>query len=623
MKPKNPFFQSNLDKKRIVKSQEDFRVEPESEKEAEEEAPLSKNSLFWFYFASLLVFLILFFRLFSLQILAKEFYKERAEENRLRIKITEAPRGIIYDRNRNALVKNVPSFSLEIYPTNLPTNKKERRELYEKLSSLLNLKIETFEKVEEKGLFYAEPIVLKEDLTREEALILESKLANLETVAIVKRPVREYLKTEAALSHLLGYTTRASTSASGKTGLEAFYEEYLRGKEGKQKIEVDSKGKLVRILAASEPELGNNLILSLDIGLQEVAAKALSSMIEKQKAKGGVALALDPQTGFILSFVSLPTFDNNLFSWKIKKEDYEKLLKDPQKPFFNRALQGLYPPGSTVKPMVAAAALKEGVINLKTTIYDKGFIEIRNIYNPSIVYRFPDWKAHGTVDLRKAIALSCDVYFYTIGGGYGQIKGLGEKKLLDWFSRFGLGQETGIDLFGEEKGFLPSPAWKKKVKKETWYQGDTYHLSIGQGDLLVTPIQMLEVLGALANGGTLYKPKLVSEITDPEGKTIKKFEPEIKNNQVVEKDILQVVREGMREAVLWGTAKALSDLNIEAGAKTGTAQNPSGPPSAWFMTFAPFENPQIAIVVLVEEGGEGHQAALPVAKEMLRYWFKK
>ena len=618
----NPFFPSFLSgKKRLVKGEYEVSIEPEAQTEqiVEDEALETKRYIFLFYLIIGVVFLSLFLKLFSLQVVWGARYREQAEGNRLRIRAVEAPRGIIFDRNKNPLVKNVASFSLEVYPADLPIKKEDRFALYKKLSADLNIPLSEIEKVEARRN-YQEPVVLKEGLSQEEALLLESKTTEMPVVKVVKKPSREYLPKEFSLSHILGYVSESK----GKSGLEESYEEYLKGVDGKQSIEVDALGRVTRILAASPAKAGDSLVLSLDLGLQEQMTKSLLSMMEKTKSKAAVAIAADPQTGGILGMVSLPAYDNNLFAKGIKNDEYEKLLKDPQSPLFNRAIGGTYPSGSIIKPVVAAAALEEKIINPKTTISDPGVINIVNKYNPSIVYSFPDWKpgGHGRVDVYKAIEQSCDIFFYALGGGWQNIPGLGEKRLTNWLAKFGLGKKTGIDLSGEKEGFIPTAAWKEKVKKEIWYQGDSYHLAIGQGDFLATPLQILNYTIYFANGGIMYKPHFVTEIDTPEGQLVRKIDPEIVAKDLVSRDNVQVVREGMRRVVASGTARSLSNLPFTVAGKTGTAQNPHGEPHAWFIAFAPYENPKIATVVLIENGGEGSSAAVPVTREILQYWWE-
>jgi penicillin-binding protein 2 len=319
--------------------------------------------------------------------------------------------------------------------------------------------------------------------------------------------------------------------------------------------------------------------------------------------------------------VSIPSYDNNKFSQGIKAEDYEAILNDEENPMLNRAISGIYPSGSIIKPVIAAAGLDQGVISEDTTINDPGEIKIGE-------WVFPDWKNHGIVDVKKAIAVSCNVFFYAIGGGWENIKGLGVDLIDQYLDRFGFGKTSGIELTGEAEGNIPTPEWKEEVKGEPWYLGDTYHLAIGQGDFLVTPLQMANALVGIANGGTLYKPHFVSKVIDPEGNTVKEFDAEVLSDSLVDNDYsIEVVRQGMRQSVDsdTGSSRQLQDLPVSAGGKTGTAQYDASDLEryhAWFTAFAPYDNPEIAIVVLVEKGGEGNEVAEPVANEILKYYFE-
>ncbi|MCX6806619.1 MAG: penicillin-binding protein 2 [Candidatus Berkelbacteria bacterium] len=623
-------------KKRYVKSTEEVDVELGSSKEevVEEKVIVAKKYYFTFYILAALVFLMLFAKLFQLQIVLGQQNRIKAEENRLRIRVTQAPRGVIYDRNKKPLLKNVASFSVEMYPTDLPKKQEERTALYQQLSSVLNIPLPEFEKVESKRSVQ-EPAVLKDNVPQEEAILLGSKIANLPATKVEKRPSRQYLKIEFSLAHILGYTGKISeeelkkyadynmSDSIGKSGLEESYEKYLKGEDGKQRVEVDSSGKVVRILDSTNPIPGNSLVLSLDLGLQEQMTKSLEAMIKQSKANGGVAIAADPRDGSILGFVSLPSYDNNLFVNGIKKEDYDKLINDKKKPLFDRITSAMYPPGSIIKPIMASAALTEKVITPQTTISDPGIITIVNKYNPSISYNFPDWKpgGHGKVDVTKAIEQSCDIFFYAVGGGWQNISGLGEKRIADWLSKFNIDKKPEIDITGAKAGFVPTASWKEQARKEPWSQGDSYHVAIGQGDLLVTPLHVLDYTIYFANGGTFYKPQFVSQIEDLDGNLVQKIEPEVVSKDIVPKNYMDIVREGMHRVTSVGTARSLADLPFSVAGKTGTAQNPHGEPHAWFISFAPFENPQIATVVLLENGGEGSSVAVPVTKDILKYWW--
>jgi len=615
----NPFLKSFLPgKKRTIRQQSEVEIEPEvdTEEELEPEASSSKKKIVFLYPVMLLFCLLLFGRSFQLQVILGGFNQQRAEENRLRIRIKEAPRGIIFDRHLSPLTKNVPAFFLEIYPNELPARKADRLSLYRKIHEKLGLPLSQLEEVE-KRILNQEPFVLKANMSQEEAILLESKITELPAIKISVKPQREY-PSDSAFSHILGYVG----DKKGQIGLEAYYDSYLRGEDGKEEIEVDALGRVKRILSSVDPQPGADLILSIDFGLQQQMTKSLASMLGKTKTKAGVAIALNPQNGEILGLVSLPAYDNNLFARGIQKEEYEHLVQDPTKPMFHRAIAGLYPPGSVIKPVIGAAALAEKLITPETFIYDPGTIVITNPYNPAITYRFKDWKpgGHGRVNLLVAIEQSCDVFFYALGGGWQNIQGLGEKKLRTWLSRFGLGAKTGIDLPGENEGFVPSARWKEEVKKEIWYQGDSYHLAIGQGDLLVTPLQVAQYTAYFANGGVAFQPHLVSEIHPP-NKEVIKIKPKVAIQNLISPEDTRLIREGMRRVITQGTARSLNNLPFTLAGKTGTAQNPHGQPHAWFVAFAPYENPQIVTVVLVENGGEGSSTAVPVTREILEYWY--
>jgi penicillin-binding protein 2 len=308
-------------------------------------------------------------------------------------------------------------------------------------------------------------------------------------------------------------------------------------------------------------------------------------------------------------------------------EEYNKLLNDKNWPLYNRVISGLYPSGSTIKPLIALAGLQEKVINKNTSINCAGGISIKSPYDEEIVYDFPDWKVHGRVDLKKALAESCNVFFYMVGGGYKSFKGLNVEKIEEYLHLFNWGMITGIDLFGEKAGQIPNPEWKKQEKNEIWYPGDTYHLSIGQGDILITPLQVATSFVAIANRGTLYKPQIVDKIISSQTKEIiSEIEPEIIRKDFLDPQNIQLVKEGMLEAVLSqnGSSHLLNSLPVRVGAKTGTAQfGPKGRYHSWITVFAPYKDPEIVITVVVEDVAEGRVAAIPVAKEILEWYYNK
>lgn len=602
-------------------------LEPQTKEIIEEES--DKTNLSIFYWLAVIASLVLVFKLLDLQIAQGAKHQYLAEGNRLRSRNIPAPRGAIYDRQGQILAKNIASFNLEIYPADLPKDKTEREKIYQEVEKYSQIPIEELRnQVEAKGLFSLDPIVLWENIPRDEALLLEIRYKDYSGVVVNKQPVREY-KNIAGLAHILGYVGKITqeeldqqpgykiSDQYGKTGVELIYEKNLRGQDGKEQVEVDALGRLQRILATQRVNPGNNLFITLDLGLQEKMAQALSAMAGKLGDKKAVAIAQNPQNGEILGLVNIPSYNNNIFQQANLDQEYQKLLANPAKPLLNRAVSGTYPSGSTIKPFIASAGLQERVISANTTINDPGEIRLGE-------WVFPDWKNHGLVDVKKAIAESCNVFFYAVGGGWEKIKGLGVNKINDYLQKFGFGAQTGLDLPAEAEGLIPTPEWKKKSKKESWYIGDTYHLAIGQGDFLVTPLQMVNAVSAIANGGQLLQPRLFYQETDNTGKLIKEAQTQTIREKFIGSYELMIVRQGMRQTVEAGSARSLADLPVAVAGKTGTAQFGSGEEThAWFTAFAPYDNPQIALVVLIEAGGEGSSQAVPVAKEILQYYFTK
>ncbi|PJE59683.1 MAG: penicillin-binding protein 2, partial [Candidatus Portnoybacteria bacterium CG10_big_fil_rev_8_21_14_0_10_44_7] len=486
-----------------------------------------------------------------------------------------------------------------------------------------------------------ESIILKENLTHTEMLAAQSRLPEFPGTIIQESTKRSYSQ-GAAFSAVLGYVGSLTsgdrekypnyflTEKVGQTGLEAVYESFLRGEPGYQKYltnaRLDEKSRPVEKKGVP----GENLVLNIDAGLQ---AKLFAALNEKynqlrktnKNVDGAAAVALNPQNGAVLALVSLPGYDNNQVVAGLTAEEFTALFANPQKPLFNRAIAGQYPVGSTIKPVVAAAALAEKIIDPRKKIDDLGgALTIANPYAPGVVYRFGDWAVHGGVDMYSAIAVSCNIYFYTIGGGYQDQEGLGIDRLAGYFRKFGFGQKTNIDLPGEKPGFVPTPAWKEETKKEPWYIGDTYHVAIGQGDFLATPLQLAMAASALVNGGTLYQPQIVDKIVDSAENVINDVAPLVLSSGLVDEADLAEIKKGMRLAVTDGSARQLVGLPVPIGGKTGTAQTGKGSQThAWFAGFAPVDDPEIVLVVLVENGGQGHAAAVPVAKEVLFWYFSQ
>lgn len=589
---------------------------------------------------SVTIFIILILRLFMIQVVSGNANQKLALANRTRPRVIEADRGLILDRNGTPLAQNSPSFALAVYPSDLPKKKADRLAVYQKIASISNLPVDQIRaEAEKNGLSSLDEVTILDNISHDDALLYEQRTAGLSGVFVATKSIRQY-KSDSALSHILGYTGIVSSTdiknnpgyylsdRIGKTGLESQYESNLRGTYGVEQIEVDSKGNITRVLVDDnnkEPVNGDNLVLNLDYGLQQAASTALQNgMVAAgtkqagQPVTSGTAIVMDVNSGAIRAMVSLPSYDNNLFSTRISQADYTKLNTDPTLPLFDRAIAGVYPPGSIVKIVMASAGLQEGTISSSTSMVTPPAIKIGD-------YNFPDWKDHSyeSTDVERAIAESNDVFFYAVGGGFDKIRGLGIDRIKKYWQLFGLGEKTGIDLPGEASGLLPDNAWKLKTQKSPWFIGDTYHASIGQGDLLVTPIQMLRATAMIANGGKLLEPELVNRIVNHAGTTVKEFGPRVERQNFISDSVIKTVQRGMRQTVVSGSARSiLGDFPIPVAGKTGTAQFMNNAKThAWFECYAPYDNPQIAVIVLVEGGGEGYDVAGPVAKDIMTYYF--
>ncbi|MBU1119073.1 penicillin-binding protein 2 [Patescibacteria group bacterium] len=595
-----------------------------------------------FAFVSILI-VVLMGRLFQLQVVLGKTFESEANKNRYRIQIVKAPRGVIYDRNKALLVNNLPQFDVAIVPADFPQKSDDAKinDIKEVLKSYIDLNDQHFESVV-KELNYGSyiPVTLAENVERDSALLIESELYNLPGITIEKIPIRNYSYPE-DFSHVLGYIGRINekevrerertneaylpNDLVGKAGLELSYEDVLRGTYGKRQVEVDSHGKVKKVLATQDPKPGHDIVLSIDKDLQMFVRETLVEKAREHGSSKASAVGINPQTGEVYFFVTIPSYDNNLFTRGISSEDYNTLLEDENKPLVNRALNGVYPPGSIVKPVMALAGLEEGVITDNTTILDEGKILVPNKYNPDIVYQFVSWNLSGLgpMNVYNAIAKSSDIFFYYVGGGFEDFEGLGADKIREYYELFSFGSKTGIDLPGESTGLIPTTEWKEEVKKETWYLGDTYHLAIGQGDLLITPLQAAVFTAAIANGGTMYTPKILKKTYNPEDNTVHEFQPNSVKENVVNKGNVAIVKKAMRETVLSGSAKELQGLPVPVAGKTGTAQFANNTKThAWFTAFAPYENPTIAIAVIIEGGGGGQDVAVPVANEILQWYFE-
>lgn len=619
-------------------------IEPEEilldkEATAKLEIPIKRAGISIIFIITIMILTLFLARAFWLQIWRGDYYTLRAGENSVRFYYSQAPRGLIYDRNNEVIASNVPGLNLLIIPADLPKEKENLDDWIRQISKIFNkdaAEIADFIKNLDKNS--TEPVSLDLNLNQAALIELETHLFSLPGLFISKETKRDYLEGP-YFSHLIGHTGKVSADDLkadfyyspldfiGKDGLEIQYEKELRGIPAKIAVSVDSGNTVLKTLVAKEAQPGNNLILNIDGNLQKLLTDALNAKMIQTNSPGAAAVVLDVRSGKILSLVSLPNFDNNIFNNNLANETYQKLINNKNRPFFNRVISGFYPAGSTIKPFIASAALAENTIDPNYKIDDTlGYIAVPNEYNPEIIYIFRDWRPQGFVDMRRALAVSANVYFYEIGGGYKNVKGLGIDRIEKYLKLFGFGPALGIDLPGETGGLVPNPAWKKAVKHENWYTGDTYNVSIGQGDIIITPLQLAAAMAAVANGGTLWRPKIISKIVDLNNNVIKEFKPETIRTNLVDNDKLAIVREGLRDAVTEGTVYLLKDLPIKVAGKTGTAQVYSSlnkKTNAWFTGFAPYENPQIALAIVIEGAGEGSTAAVPVAKEVFQWYYNK
>lgn len=587
----------------------------------------------------LLMFALLGFRLWFLQVLSGESYEVLAQNNRVREVEIEASRGVIYDRDGNTLVENRAGLSVAI----LPMDMKNENVVVPRLANVLKIPAEDIWRKLEQGKDNPYlPIIIKEDVS-EAPVVTYLKEHSLEFpgVTIRKSYLRNYPEGRFA-AHLLGHVGEISAEELeteefrtlhagqrvGKNGVETTYDSYLRGESGSRQIEVDASGRPKRVVEVVEPTPGNNLVLTLESELQQSAEKAIREGLERahddgfSNAEAGAVVALDPQNGEILAMASHPDYDPSTWVGGMSQEDYNRLKGEgARKPLFNRAVNGQYPAASTFKPFVAAASLKTDQFPWTMEVdCDGSYTAAGQVWK--------DWipEGHGKVNLLEAITQSCDVYFYTLGENFFNQRG---PVLQDGLREFGFGEPTGVDIPGEYSGRVPDSEWKRKAGEtdidRLWKTGDDINLAIGQGDLLVTPLQLAVGSAAIANGGDVLIPRLGRRITDAGGDVIHEFEQEVRGRVEMNQEELEIIRKGLLNvtATPRGTAHdAFRDFPIEVAGKTGTAEKRPEDDYAWFMGYAPAQDPEILVVALIEQGGHGSSVAAPVVRRVMGTFFQ-
>ncbi|VAX16194.1 Peptidoglycan D,D-transpeptidase MrdA [hydrothermal vent metagenome] len=566
----------------------------------------------------ILGFTVIVIRLWHLQIIQHSALSDRAENNRIRQVTLDGRRGKILDRNGDALVDSRPSFQLSVIPEDLENPKKTLELLNRRVEFDMEEKLEEIKKARS-----FESVVIKRDITREQVAFAEERRLDLPGVHLEIKAIRNYIHNDIA-SHLLGYlsiitpkqlardteSVYSRNDFVGQYGIEKKYEQRLRGRKGLKRIEVDATGRQLKLLGQEPPKSGEDLRITIDYKTQAAAEKAF-------EGKMGAAMAIDPDTGEILAYVSKPSFDPNTFALGITAKDWKSLVKDEFHPLQNRLSQGQYPPGSTFKIVVAAAALEEGIINESSTFYCPGHFRLgRRTYRC--------WKrgGHGSMTVRDALIQSCDVFFYNAG-----LK-LGINKIARYANIFGLGRYPKINIGPEKKGLMPTTQWKKKYRKESWIKGETVSCSIGQGFVLTTPAQQARMIAAVANGGTLVPPRIIP------GQKNKSENDSGREPMNISPNTIRIIREALRGVVAapHGTAWRLRNGPYSYAGKTGTSQviqmKKDDPVEnkdlklkfrdhAWFVSFAPYDDPKIAVAVIAEHAGHGGEAAAPIAQRIM------
>ncbi|MDF2569207.1 MAG: mrdA 2 [Sporomusa sp.] len=569
---------------------------------------------------------VLVLRLVWMQLYQGAQYKKIAEQNRIRQITAQAPRGTIYDKNGAVIVANRPSFAVSIIPNEF-TNPQEATPL---LAGITGVPVDEINKLL-KGSedFPYTPVRIKRDIDATEIAKVEERQYYLPGVLIEAIPVRQYVYKELA-GHVLGFVGSISeeeyarrknqgvhpADLVGKDGLEREWEEMLRGIDGGQQLEVNATGEDVRPLGERASIPGRGLVLTLDANLQKAAEEALNIQVDAsrkmgQPAKGGAVVVLDVKTGGVMVMASNPAFDPNVFAGGITSKDWNQLISNPNLPLNNRAFQNTYPPASVFKIVTAAASLEMNLTTPQEVFDDRGVYVLNG-------WSFYGWetKGLGKLTIIDGLAWSSDPVFYELG------RRLGIDNLASYALTFGFGERTGIKLAGEATGIVPTTEWKQAQYGESWYPGETLIAAIGQGYYLVTPLQQALLAMAVANGGIVYKPMLVDKVLTPEGNLVEKMQPEILRTVYLRPEVWDTVRQGMVAVSAKGTgATVFKGFPKTVAGKSGSAETGRGTTHSWFACYAPAENPEIAIAVLVEDGGEGSMAAAPVARRVLEAYF--
>jgi penicillin-binding protein 2 len=556
-------------------------------------------------------------QLWYLQVLEGGKLQEMSERNRIRIRPVAAPRGILFDRNGLPLVDNRPAFTLSLIPREID----DRDTVIARLSVLLKIPLsdlqEALDRVPPDSF---RPVRVRRGLTLEEVTKVEERKLELPGVVVEVEPQRVY-PTSTFAAHLLGYVREVSDDQMkqgryrrgdmiGQSGLERLLDEYLRGRDGGERIEVDAMGRPVQVMRREEPDPGAQVVTTVDRRIQEAAERAMAG-------RSGAVVVMDPRNGDVLAMTSSPAFELDRLAGNLDKDEWLKVIRDPLTPLMNRALQSQYAPGSVFKVVVAAAGLQEGSLTPMDRIYCNGEFHLGQ-------WTFKDWKegGHGHVDTRSALIHSCNIFFYQAG-----LK-VGPAAIARYAEAFGLGSPSGIDLGGEKPGLVPFVDGRRRVDGRKWQAGDTVNMSIGQGQVLVTPMQVARMMSAVANGGVLWRPRLVQRVERVDGSLAYSSASKMTGRVDLSPIVWAFLRHALSGVVNeGGTGGAARIPGIDVAGKTGTAQSinksdaAKGQDHAWFASFAPVQDPEVVVVVLVERGGKGGQVAAPIARQIYQAIF--
>lgn len=588
------------------------------------ERPIPHDAFRFTFLSAASLFLLVFAFSFKLAVSEHEEYARLAFDNKSVNFFIPPPRGLVFDRLGQALVKNLVSFDLLVISKEVREDRENAQ--IDKVADILRISREEFGLSVDGNSRKSSVFFAAKELDKDQ--VLELKYLDPKGFYVVSDTNRYYVDGH-QFSSVLGYIGKVNiadlnkdyykpTDTIGRLGVELQYEELLRGEHGKIFFSKNTGEKL-----DIDPVPGQNLVLNIDHDLQKKLYNELYGALAGANLSRGAAIIQNPANGQVLAMVSFPSYDNNLFSSSLSDKDFKNLFESGSRPLFNRVISGLYNPGSTIKPFMGLMTLQENIFTPQDVIRDCVRLVVPNPFDPDSPAIFKNWREDtGLFNLRRAISQSCNIYFFIAGGGFGNIQGLGIERIAKYLMSTWADKTLGIDLPGEVSGFVPTSDWKEEKRGEPWYQGDTYNVSIGQGDLLVTPLWLNSYISGIANGGTVYKPQVVQRVVDDKKNDIRIFQKEQLFQLPFMPDVVSEIKSDMEETVISGTAKLLQNLPVRAGAKTGTAEIIKGQRiNALFVAFAPFENPEISITVLVEGASSNQGAAVVVADKVLKWYF--